>query len=212
MGAATAFAGPLCRYFAGHDGDAARLVQGIVAWRHDVNEALQARLHGEQLEWHEAADTACLACDLDAAGWTGLRLFACLAERSHLELPDRVPALLELDQEWRKAVDAKFANSLYGQILAPRVWLPGDFGFTFRGPLPDGDTVDIGSLSVLHDQLRWLNQRTFQADAATLASWRSVPAPAGAALLLAAQRGLAGLAAAAAFAREHALPLLVRQA
>ena len=78
-----------------------------------------------------------------------------------------------------------------------------------RVPLPDGESAEIGSLAVLEDQLRWLNQRTFQADAAEFAGWLELPAPAGGELIAAARRGYAGLVAAVGLAMRARVPVLV---
>jgi hypothetical protein len=207
---ARAFAGPLSRWFAGAGGDASKLRPGVLAWRADLRAAVAAKV-AEQLEWDEAsAFTA--EHDLGASGWMAVRLFAFYAERSELELPDVVPPLLELDREWRAASEAKFAKSLYGQLLACRVWLPGDFPVTLKAPLPDGDTAEIGSLAVLMNQLKWLNQRTFAADADEIAKWNALPALAGGELITAARRGYAGLWAAVAAAVKHAVPVVVSDA
>ena len=207
---ARVFAGPLSRWFAGPGGDPAKLRHGVEAWRADLRASVAAKV-GEQLVWDEGAAVA-FERDLGGAGWMALRLFAFYAERADLELPDTVPALLELDREWRAASESKFAKSLYGQLLACRVWLPGDFPVTLRAPLPDGETVEIGSLVALANQLKWLNQRTFAADADEVARWAELPAPAGGELLAAARRGYAGLHAAVATAVRHAVPVVVGEA
>jgi hypothetical protein len=207
---ARAFAGPLCRFYAGHDGEPLTFVAGVEAWHRDLIEALGPRLRAE-LAWREDPAASGHETDLGEAGWPALRLFALYAERAELELPDTVPALLELDRTWRAASEQKFAASRYGNLLACRLWLPADFAITFRAPLPDGEPAEIGSLPVLVAQLGWLNQRTFAADDEEIARWRALPAPAGGSLLAAAQRGFAGLWDAAGLARQWGLPLVVRE-
>ena len=211
---AMAFAGPLSRFFAGdgggEPGEAARLRPGIERWRDDLRASVAAKVAAE-LHWDEGAPVA-MCVDLGAAGWMALKLLAFYAERSDLEWPDTVPPLLELDADWRTAADAGFAKTLYGQLLACELWLPGDFPVTLKAPRPDGATAEIGSLVVLHDQLRWLNRRTFQADQAAVAAWRDWPAPAGGAFVPAAQRGYTGLWAAAEVALRERVPLVVAPA
>lgn len=211
---ATAFTGPLSRFFAAATAtagasDVARLRRGVEAWRDDLRASVADKVR-TQLVWDEGADVAFVG-DLGEAGWMALRLLAFYSERAELEWPDMVPPLLELDPQWRAAVDAKFPKTLYGQLLACRVWLPGDFPVTLRAPLPDGEAAEIGSLVGLADQLRWLNQRTFQADAEDVAAWRSLPAPPGGELLAAARRGYAGLLAVVDVAVRERLPLVVRE-
>lgn len=206
---ASAFAGPLSRFYARSEADGPRVRAGVEAWRDELRAAVADKVRA-QLAWDEGAPIA-RSWDLGDAGWMGLRLFAFYAERADLEMPDAVPALLELDRDWRAAHDGRFGKSLYGQLLACRVWLPGDFPVTFRVPLPDGEAAEVGSVAVLADQLRWLNQRTFQADADVIAGWLEVPAPAGCGLLDAARRGYAGLWAAVASAQRERLPVVVRE-
>lgn len=207
---AVAFAGPLSRWYAGPDGDAGRLRAGVEAWRADLRSSLATKV-AEQLAWDEgAAET--FAADLGESGWLALRLLGLYADRPELDWPDTVPPLLELDPQWRAAVDAKFERSRYGQLLACSVWLPGDFPITFRVPLPDGSTAEVGSTQVLVDQLTWLNQRTFQADADEVAGWGGLPAAAGGEFVAAARRGYAGLRNAVDAAVRGGVPLVVGDA
>ena len=205
---ALAVAGPLSRFFGKDEDDAVRLRAGIDAWRKDLVSSVAEKV-GEQFEWNESSDT-CFESDLGAAGWTALRLFAFYAVRSDLDWPDTVPALPEFDTSFREAADAKFSKSLYGQLLACEMWLPGEFPVTIRAPRPDGDAAEIGSLKVLADQLLWLNQRTFQADSEEVAKWRAMPAEVGGQFLLATRRGYAALTAAVEAAQAGAVPLVLR--
>jgi hypothetical protein len=203
-----AFVGPFSRFFAKRGADPARLRAGVEAWRDDLRGSVAAKV-AEQLQWDEGSDVA-VEVDLADGGWLAVRLFAFYAERSELELPDDTPPLLEFDPHWREAADRKFEKSHFGQLLACSVWLPGDFPVTVRAPLPNGDTAEFGSIDLLAEQLKRLNQRTFAADLDELASWRDLPAPAGGPLLDGARRGLAALSAAAATAQRFGLPIAVR--
>ena len=130
-----ASAGPLSRYFArGDDSEAARLRAGVEAWREDLKAAVVHKV-AAQLAWDEGSD-ASFSSELGDAGWTALRLFAFYAERAELEWPDTTPMLLELDPHFREAADRKFDKSLYGQLLACELWLPGEFPVTVRAPRP----------------------------------------------------------------------------
>lgn len=204
---ARAQAGPLSRFYASAQTSPERLRPGVEAWRDDLRAAVAPKV-AAGLQWDEGAELVA-AASMDAAGWTALRLFAFHAERPDLELPDTVPPLLEFDAEYRAVAEAKFPKTLYGQILACRMWLPGDFPVTLRVPLPDGETAEIGSVDLLVAQLRWLNQRSFDADAGSLAAWLAVPAPHGAPLLAAAQRGFAALWAVAVAGQQAGLPVVV---
>lgn len=206
---ASAFAGPLSQFYGQPGDDMERLVVGIETWRADLIGSVGQKV-GDQLDWDERNGDA-MRCELGASGWLALQLFAFYAERTDLEMPDTVPPLLELDNAWRAAKDEKFARSLYGQILACSCWLPGDFPVTFRVPMPDGDSAEIGSTRVLSDQLKWLNERTFAADATEVARWQSLPAEPSGDLLDAARRGYAGLWVAVQSAIDAKVPLVVRE-
>ncbi|MGK0519654.1 MAG: hypothetical protein ACJAUC_002356, partial [Planctomycetota bacterium] len=179
---ATAIAGPLSRFFAKDEDDAVRLRAGVEAWRKDLVSSVAEKV-GSQLEWDEASDVV-FESDLGDSGWVALRMFAFYAERSDLDWPDTVPLLPEFDTVWRAAAEDKFSKSLYGQLLACEMWLPGEFPVTIRAPRPDGDAAEMGSLKVLADQLLWLNQRTFQADTEEVAKWLEMPAEAGGSFLV----------------------------
>lgn len=207
---AKVFAGPLCRFYARPGRDPMHLLEGLAAWREELMDALRPKPH-LPMPWGEDPRAETLWCDLGPAGFPALRLFAFYAERSDFDLPDTVPPLLELDQEWRQAADGRFATSKYGHLLAATVWLPGDFPFTARVPMPDGEMAEFGSLQVLRDQLRFLNARTFQADAAAIDGWRQLPAEPGGELLSAARRGFASLWAASQFASAHGTPMLLQE-
>ncbi|MEY4674873.1 MAG: hypothetical protein RL148_2657 [Planctomycetota bacterium] len=205
---ALAVAGPLARCLGADRETALRQQQGIELWRKDLATGLPAG--APELRWDEDPAVEPRRFDLGESGWMALRLLATYAERTDLELPDTVPALLELDKAWRKAADEKFARSRFGHLVAAECWLPAEFEFTVRAPLPDGTAADIGSLVLLQDQLKRLNEATFQAGACELGEWQALPAPAGGDLLDAARRGLAVLAAAAAWARAMNSVLLLQ--
>jgi hypothetical protein len=52
------------------------------------------------------------------------------------------------------------------------IWLPGEFDPPFSGPTPSGETAVFGSNRRLLRELEELNQRTWQASASDLESWR----------------------------------------
>ena len=205
---AIAFAGALSRFFGSDEEESVRLRAGVAAWRQDLVSSVAEKV-GAQLEWDEASDTH-FESDLGESGWIALRLFAFYAERSELDWPDTVPALPEFDTMWRAAAEEQFSKSLYGQLLACEMWLPGEFPVTIRAPRPDGDAAEIGSLKVLSDQLQWLNQRTFQASVEEIASWREMPADPGGDFLTATRRGYAALRAAAEIAQTNSIPLVLK--
>lgn len=205
---AQVFAGPLSRWYHKPGDELDDLRAGVVAWRDDLCGAVPEKV-AQQLQWDETSRVA-VTQDLGESGWMALRLFAFYAERTDLEMPDTVPPLLELDGEWRAAHEGKFERSLYGHLLACRAWLPGDFPVTLRTPMPDGETWEVGSVTVLADQLKWLNQRTFAAGSEETERWGTLEAPAGGDLLDAARRGFAGLRAAVEVGMRDGVPVVVQ--
>lgn len=204
-----AFAGPFCRYYASAGQDAATVLAGIEAWREDLVSSLAGQVEESSLRWAEDPDGSVVSGDMGESGWIALRLLAFYAERTELDFPDTVPQLLELDREYRKAIDEKFARSRYGQLLPCSVWLPSEFPITVQAPMPDGQSAEIGSLPGLHNQLRWLNERTFQASLDAVSEWGHLAAPEGGELIPAAQRGFAALWTAVTAGIRDGQPVLV---
>ena len=153
------FVGPLCRYFAADEAEAASRESGVRIWMRDISDSLAGRLP-RALDWSEDAHHAPQCFDLGDGGLAALRLTAVYAERPELELPEIVPTPLSLDEAFRVAEAANFARSNYGHVLAAQAWLPLEFDFTFRVPRPDGEEAVFGSLHALRDQLQFLAQRT----------------------------------------------------
>ena len=91
---ALAIAGPLSRALGADLQTATRQLQGIELWRTDLAAGLPKG--APELAWNEDPAVEPRVFDLGAAGFMALRLFATYAERTDLELPDTVPALLEL--------------------------------------------------------------------------------------------------------------------
>ena len=198
--------GPLSAFYHDADRDLIDTRSGVLSWLDQLNQALKGHLKGP-LEWSEEGEGKVF--DLDGGGWDGLRLLALYANRPGLDWPSTLPPILDLDKEWRGAADKNFTGCRFAQVLAPRLWLPADFTFTVRLPLPDGDEVDIGSATVLSDQLRWLNRETLLGEFEALQSWRDLPAPAGCPFVPAAQRGLAEFITATERANAQHVPLLI---
>jgi len=200
---------PLWRFFAaGRDPQRAR--SGVAQWREEVRAALDGMPEVALAGCAEREDDL-VSFDLDASGWTALRLWSLFAQRSELPWPDAVPAIPELDRSWREAADAGFPGSHFAQLQVPEVWLPGEFAFTAKIPLPDGVDAEIGAVGLAADQLTRLNRLTFDAAAEDVAAWQQIGAPAGVAFLDGVRRGMAAATAAFALARASGLSVRVVQ-
>lgn len=183
-------------------------VAAVEAWREQVNASLAARF-GAPLRWDERSAQRHPRVELSATALCGVRLLAVYADRPDLDLPDTLAADASRDPVYAAALAASFASSRYGQLLAARIWLPGDFAFTFVCPAPHGDDVAFGSLDVLDDQLRRLNERTLVAPREALAAAASRDDSRSVGFVDAALAGLSRFVVCAAWSRSRALPLVL---
>jgi hypothetical protein len=198
--------GPLCRYFAADEAEAAAFADGVLSWREDVRESLAERLRGD-LEWSEDPGIEPVRIEFGPGELDAVRLLAVHADRPELDIPDTLPDPLDLDPIWSAAESSAFEKSRYGHLVAAAFWLPWDFDFTFRGPRPDGADATFGSLPALRDQVSYLNARTFQASDDGLIAFRDVE---GDRFVDIVRRGLGRMSAAVRQASELGLPLSVR--
>lgn len=70
----------------------------------------------------------------------------------------------------KKAMSQKLANSLLSDTS---IWLPIPEKSIFTAPLPTGDEVTISTVELLKQELEELNRQMWQADEATILSWRN---------------------------------------
>ena len=197
--------GPLWRFYAADRAEGV-VRDGVLAWRERALAALdgfpRAALAGAA-EREEPLEVF----DADAVGLVALRLWAFYGQRTELDWPETVPPVAELDRAWREAADGGFAGSHYAHLLVPELWLPGDFAFTARMPMPDGEDREVGSVGLAKAQLARLNRSTFDAEGDELREWIREPAPVGATFVEAVRRGIGAMAAALARAQQLGLPM-----
>ncbi len=99
---------------------------------------------------------------LPLRGQDALRLLAAYAECSDLDWPTDMPSTLSEDPAWQRVSAEDFSRCHFPQIQIPDFWVAGDFAFTARQAMPDGDEWLLGSLDGLLDQLGVLNRKTLQ--------------------------------------------------
>ena len=159
-------------------GEGDRVAAGVQLWRDDLNKALAAHL-AAPLAWDEEQEGE-WSCELPESAHRALQLLAAYAQCSDLSWPDEVPPGVDTDAAWQEISAGDFARCQYPQVVIPRFWVPGDFAFTVKHVLPDGEEVVLGSLDGLRQQLRVLNRNTLQMEADAMATQLTSPPASGA--------------------------------
>ncbi|MFL6237850.1 MAG: hypothetical protein ACJ76N_32330 [Thermoanaerobaculia bacterium] len=100
------------------------------------------------------------------------------------------------------------ADSKYCQLLGnTEIWVPAKIHLPMTVPALAGDSAVVGSVNLLADQLRALNEATWKAGEETLSQWRQEGAEHGAPLETSARFGFAVFSELAALAVQHRLPM-----
>jgi len=143
----------------------------VAAWRTKLNEQLGGQL-AQSLDWDESAAAPYFTDKPAWVGYSCLMLLAAHEEHPQLPRPTQATDDWAEDPAWQLASRADFANTRYGHILSPSLWLPCEFARAFSADDMAGeDTVVIGSSVALLTQLRELNERTYQGSSEELAEW-----------------------------------------
>lgn len=186
--------------------DPAGLEPVLIAWRDMLSGALSTHLSGP-LRWDEGMGPDYFT---DRPAWDcygSLLVWAAHEEHAGTDLP-YTPL-----ENWAQhpAVilsRAEGFRSRYGQLLhGTEFWLPTAFEFTFKAQDPAGNEIVFGSADTLLQQLRTLNEKTWGADARTLAAWLRAGAVHGGPFETAARFGFAVMYNLAERAAEMRLPM-----
>lgn len=206
------YAGPLLGYYvAGHDDlDRQKLVGRLEHWFGSLQGSLGEHLT-TPLELTVDSGAQHLSRQLPTRSLDALRLLAAYAECSDLDWPTEMPTTLAEDPAWQRVSAEDFGRCHFPQIQIPDFWLCGDFTFTARQAMPDGDQWVLGSLDGLFEQLTTLNQRTLQFTVENLVSCADrMPELASRDFLALAEHALVGVLEALGYAREVGGLLIVR--
>ena len=186
--------------------DPAAIEEVILGWRDALSASLEKHLTAP-LDWTEGMGPPYFT---DKPAWdcySALMVWAAHEEHGDPRLPAVAPEDWTSDATVQRSQADDF-RSRYGQLLnGPELWLPGDFTFTFSAEDATGNGVTIGSVTALSAQLHELNQRTWRANATTIADWRHTGADFGAPFEVSARFGFAVFAQLAEAAVEHRLPM-----
>jgi hypothetical protein len=186
--------------------DPADVESAIVAWRQGLSNGLAKHLSAP-LHWPEGMGPPYFT---DKPAWdcySALLVWAAHEEQGDPQLPDVAPADWTTDPAVKRSQADAF-ESRYGQLLGDtELWLPGRFNFTFSAGDATGQTVTMGSIVSLHENLQELNKKTWRANSAILSEWRRAGADFGAPLEVSARFGFAVFAQLVEAAVHHWLPI-----
>jgi hypothetical protein len=178
----------------------------VCDWRDVIAEGLGENLT-TPLDWEENPRAPYYTDRPHWDGYAGLLLLAAHEERPELDPPATITPQWRQDPAYKDVLEADFSNTEYLHVLAPELWLPLDFGFTFRFVDLTGHELFIGSAPRLLAQLRLLNERTYKGDAAARQAWRAIAPEPGGPFAVAACFGLAVFLDVVEQAIAHRLPL-----
>ena len=145
----------------------------VLAWREALNEAILDTPDVPKLDWNEGAEKPYFTDKPDWDGYAAFMLHAAHAIRPDIGRPTEVPDDWQGDEAYRSCTGENLDGSPCGYIMAPELWLPGDFLFLFQCTELRGQEVVVGSTEALLANLHGLNERTFRASPDTVARWLS---------------------------------------
>jgi hypothetical protein len=176
----------------------------VIQWRSGLSEGLKGHL-SQPLDWDES-DSSPYFTDKPAwDGYSSLLLWAAYLEHPELTKPKRALDDWTGNEAFRRSTEENFKTAFPTLLLNTEIWLPVDFTFTFAADDVGGNTVRFGSAVSLRRELDEINLRTWNADAATLATWRDEGAERDTPLEVCARFGFSIMRDLAASAVEHKL-------
>jgi hypothetical protein len=151
-----------CVRFGADSADRLDIGTSVRRWAEDLAPVLAPHLGASAGPLCVDSEVPPWAQEIPATSWRALQLLAAYAEQTALPWPDTVPDRLEDDPAWQRSSAGDFERTRFPQILIPDAWMPGEFAFTTRLELPDGQEWVIGSVVGLQQQLVALNAVTLQ--------------------------------------------------
>ncbi len=151
--------------------DPALIQEAVRLWRRALEDGLRSDLP-QGLSWDERANAPYYTDRPAWEGYAALMLHAAYTEHPNLSRPLKVMKNWEQDAAFVASRSPDF-KSRFSQLLAPTIWLPCDFEFTFETEDVAGNMVMFGSSFALLNQLNQLNAETFRGNDLDLTRWRS---------------------------------------
>jgi hypothetical protein len=140
----------------------------VHAWRQRLATQVGGQAH--EWEWPETLDTS---YETDKPGFDGYGAVQVWA--AYAESPGQMRPVAH-DDNWGEDtvfVRVSEAPARFPHLIGPELWLPVGFSDVFEAEEPTGRSCPkIGSVFGLWDELRELNQRTWQSDDETIRQWR----------------------------------------
>jgi hypothetical protein len=185
--------------------DTRQIQSAAIQWRSSLTQALGSNLV-TPLDWDERPEAPYFT---DRPAWDG---YACLVLLAAYEEHPEFQRPKESTQDWSKdpawlASTTKEFRTRYPSLLESEIWLPCDFGFTFKCQDLAGRDVVVGSSIPLLNELHELNGRTFQGKPDNLKEWRFEGAEFNGPFDKAAQFGLTLFLELTENSVEHHLPM-----
>lgn len=152
----------------------------VLAWRDSLSAGLKDHL-STSLEWDESSAAQYFT---DKPTWDcygDLLLWAAYDEQPELHRPEQHVADWSTDAAYQLILQQSIP-SRYTHLYEVALWLPCDFGFTFKSADVGGAEVLVGSSVALLRQLEELNARTWRLSPEELQQWRRNGADYGAPL------------------------------
>jgi len=179
----------------------------VLQWQRMLADALTEHVDNA-VDWDESPESAYFTDKPTWDCWADLLLWAAYDEHPEHERPD------ELVTDWRQDPAYEASNtddfeSRYPQLLRRdlELWLPSDFPFVFSTMGLTGKEVTIGSSVRLLNELRSLNERTWEASPQVVGHWSRTGVPPGAPLEAGARYAFSLLLGLAEKSIEFRLPM-----
>ena len=150
--------------------DPAVVREAVVGWRSSLEAGLRQHLNSG-LSWSEEADAPYFTDRPSWEGYAGLLLLAAHTEFPDFAKPEHVTSEWDKDEAYQAATSPDF-RSRFSSIYDVQLWLPCQFSFKFKAQDVPGAETWFGSSSALLDQLRRLNDETYQGSSDDLARWK----------------------------------------
>ncbi len=143
----------------------------VLAWRAKLDKELKQRL-ASPLDWNEDPTAPYFTDKPTWECYEDLVIFAAYEEHPELQRPTEHVQDMTTDLAFRLSTGKGFESRYSQLVTGVQLWLPCEFRFTFAAKDAGGRLAGIGSSVTLQRQLEDLNNRTWRANAATLAQWR----------------------------------------
>jgi hypothetical protein len=143
-------------------------VKRVSAWRDGL--AAAGHFPGQtDWSWPESLDGDYQTDKPDFDGYGAVQLWAAYAERPETIAPKEFPDRWDQDSVYLEACNH---SRQFDHIIGPELWLPVAFDSIFKAVELNGSQPKIGSVFKFWEQLRWLNQVSWNAEEEDVRTWR----------------------------------------